>query len=355
MESNDHCGNPCPPPKLWEATRTASASCPAGMEPNVVTAERTFVSCISRQHAEEQALALAFEAAKAELVCRYQGTAQYMGECGIVQSATAFSTVSQDAADAAALVAAKAAADAICADAPFTSTQTVEVTANCPEGYVGEPATAEATATASSAISQEAADDLAYSLAYAQALDIATNMLGCSERESFTSTQTASYTATCPEGLMGEPSQATVQYTFTSYISQQDADETALSAAQSIAQTQAEAGLVCVPAFYTSTQEVTLTCPEGTFGDPSVGVGYGESTVSQQDADEQALAAAQANAESGLVCTPLFSSTQSYTVQCEGGGESTATETRYGVTQEDADAQALSAAQASAIAGCFPP
>lgn len=81
------------------------------------------------------------------------------------------------------------------------------------------------------------------------------------------------------------------------------------------------------------------------------------STISQLDADTKATAQAQAAATAALSqtgCATVYTSTQSYTAQCPVGSLGTtvtksATATSY-VSQHDADAQALTAAQAAATA-----
>lgn len=80
------------------------------------------------------------------------------------------------------------------------------------------------------------------------------------------------------------------------------------------------------------------------------------STISQQDADNKAYASALAQAQAALNCQSLFTSTQQYTATCPLGTMGnpnsvtmSATETSY-ISQDDADAKALAAAQAAAIA-----
>lgn len=77
------------------------------------------------------------------------------------------------------------------------------------------------------------------------------------------------------------------------------------------------------------------------------------SFISQADADSKALAAATLAANSALNCIHVYTSTQSYTVDCPlGNGQSvtkTATDTSF-ISQADADAVALADAKAQAQA-----
>ena len=84
--------------------------------------------------------------------------------------------------------------------------------------------------------------------------------------------------------------------TATSQISQTDADNIALAAACALAESE----LVCT---WTSTQSCTATCPPGTFGDSKTASSTYTSTVSQADADSNALAAACAAANAQLQCS----------------------------------------------------
>jgi len=116
---------------------------------------------------------------------------------------------------------------------PKTYTSTQEACAECPEGM--EPDGLEqgeecATASATSEISQVHADKLATDAALA----LAQSRLNCVAYW----TETAQYIAHCESGL---GSDVTRSATYTSYISQQDAQEQAAA----LAKTAAEAALVC--------------------------------------------------------------------------------------------------------------
>lgn len=91
--------------------------------------------------------------------------------------------------------------------------------------------------------------------------------------------------------------------TYTSTISQQDAINNALAQAQAAAAAALSyAGCAIV---YTSTETASATCPCGTFGIPNTVSASASATsfVSQQDANAQATAAALAVAQAQLNCT----------------------------------------------------
>lgn len=103
-----------------------------------------------------------------------------------------------------------------------------------------------------------------------------------------------SYTAHCPAGKFGDPVTKTIPAgTFSSEVSQENADAMALTAAQD----QAEEEIFC---YNFGNTEQTATCPEGESGDPvTKAAGTFFSNASQAAANAAALAAA----ESELVCT----------------------------------------------------
>ena len=111
-------------------------------------------------------------------------------------------------------------------------------------------------------------------------------------------TSTQSYTATCATGSNGTPS--TKVATRTSYVSQVAADAAALAAAQA----DAEFYLSCTPdvVAYTSTKTAIADCPSGYHGTQTTGTGTYTSAISQADADTQAMALAVADADSKLSC-----------------------------------------------------
>lgn len=146
-----------------------------------------------------------------------------------------------------------------------------------------------ASADASSELSQQDADNKATAAATAEA----EAQLNC--LPSWTATE--QFTATCPEGTLGVPNSITKSATYVSLISQLDAEQKAQAAAQVLA----EAALTCLTA-YESTQEATAECPLDTTGDPVTKTASYTSVISQEDADEQAYALALAAAEAELEC-----------------------------------------------------
>jgi hypothetical protein len=99
---------------------------------------------------------------------------------------------------------------------------------------------------------------------------------------------------------------------------------------------------------YTSSYTYKATCTSGSGIYESTKTAT--STISKADADTKAFNAAKADAESKLVCT--FTSTKSYTAnQCPAGQEGTYTSTQTAtstISQADADSKALAAAQTDA-------
>lgn len=108
---------------------------------------------------------------------------------------------------------------------------------------------------------------------------------------------------------------------------------------------------------YESTKTVTVSCIDGS-GDAVTKTGTGFSTISQQDADNQAIEAATAAANAELSCT--WTSTQTATARCAAGtsGEQTTASATYTshISQEDADTIAMEQAQvaANALLNCTP-
>lgn len=128
----------------------------------------------------------------------------------------------------------------------------------------------------------------------------------CEAVRTYESTQ--SYTASC---VTGQGPAITKTASATSSISQTDADDKALSQAKA----EAEAELICS---WTSTQEATAMCPQGTPGLPVTRSATYVSTISQADADANALAMAQSLANAALVCGP---STAKFIIGGLGGGD----------------------------------
>lgn len=141
----------------------------------------------------------------------------------------------------------------------------------------------------------------------------------------YTSTQTASFTAECQGPYEGEPVTVTKTVTRGSLVSQEDADDLALAAAEAQAEEEAEAALDCVHVVYSSTQTYTATCPEGYTGDPVTVEGHATSSSSQMAADTIAMAIAQEAAEAALACAPIvFTATSTQTAACPEGFQGSA-------------------------------
>ncbi len=172
------------------------------------------------------------------------------------------------------------------------------------------------------------------------------------------------YTATCPSGSSGTPVEVVVlAHTYSSTVSQSEANSLALSAAQ----TQALALISCTPdptIYYNTFQSYTANCPPGTVGSGvtvNKNAGTYQSFISVADANAIALAAATNEANAALVCTPTpttyVNTEQQYTASCPAGYiGSPVTITKLAGTYTslisiaDANAKALAAATAEANA-----
>lgn len=172
-----------------------------------------------------------------------------------------------------------------------------------------------------------------------------------------------SYTAQCQDGTTGANVTVTIDAgTIGSVVSVADANQKA----QDEAKQQATDRLVCTPntpTFTNDQQSATAYCTGGTGapqpdGSPKtviVPAGTYTSTVSKEDANAQALAAAQSQAAAQLQCT-YWNSEQTYTAVCQADNTKNVTKTiaakTYSSTlsQADADAQALNAAKVAANA-----
>jgi hypothetical protein len=174
-----------------------------------------------------------------------------------------------------------------------------------------------------------------------------------------------SATANCASGQTGNPVTVTIPAgTVASSTSQADANATALAQAQQ----QAQAKLDCqqpTVTYLNAAQSYTASCvgetgaPTPTGGTPvtvTIPAGQFTSTISQEDADDQAKAAAQSQAESQLTGCIWQNSAQTYTAICPVNSSVTASSTTPAgtysstVSQADADAQALTAAKNAANA-----
>lgn len=204
-------------------------------------------------------------------------------------------------------------------------------TATCPTGQTGDAVTVVKEAgTVGSALS--VADANARALQQAQ--DEANSRITCEDAETTFYSVAKSYTASCPgasddgtPASTGSPVTATIPAgRYTSIISQEAADDAAQTAAQALA----EAQRTCT--YRNKAQSYTATCPEGTTGDDvtvDVSAGVHSSTLSQEDANTKALAAAQTEAEGELDCGPtayiIGNTAQSGHVVCAPSGCAPAT------------------------------
>jgi len=285
-----------------DAEETSTATIPAG----------TFQSEISKSDANALALQAAIDEAEATLSCLFPNLAQtYEASCPedtvgspvsvTIAAASYFSYDSQDDANAKALAAAQAQAEAalVCR----WENEEVSYTASCSNGQTGSDSEYTVEAGEFSSLASQA-DANAQALAYAQVQAIAGLTCVWENTEQ-------TFTATCPGSIVdGDISPAGAQIgdevtvvvpagDYTSTVSQEDADAQALAAAQD----SAELDLECYWA--NSPQSFTAVCPEGYFGDPvlvTIPVATYTSEDSQADADEQALDAATEQAEEDLEC-----------------------------------------------------
>lgn len=222
-------------------------------------------------------------------------------------------------------------------------------TAYCQDGVTSHTETRQVC----SMVSAKHASDLAYQ----QAKEAAEAALNCPPPETvvYTSTKTASYTASCAEGYTGESKTAEAEATATSTESQAAADAAAQSQAEANAMAAATAMLECtLLPVYSSTKTATAYCQDGLEGAPYTATVTATSTLSQEDADNKAQLQAEQAAAAGLVCTlPVYTASATVTVACEDGSQSTASaEATSSVSYADAYENALSQADAIARSLC---
>lgn len=173
----------------------------------------------------------------------------------------------------------------------------------------------------------------------------------------------AQATATCPSGQIGNPVNITIPAgTVSSNISVADANQKALNEAQS----QANAQLVCQPSaatFKNTAQSFTAQCSTGETGAPApdgnpvtvtIPAGTITSSISQDDANAQALTLAEQEATAQLQCT-WWNRAQSFTATCPSPSVGSPVTVTIGahtvsstISQSDADATALNQAKVSA-------
>ena len=174
-----------------------------------------------------------------------------------------------------------------------------------------------------------------------------------------------SYTASCPTGQLGNSVTVSVPAgRFSSSLSQADADAQAMAAAQS--QAQAQLSCTSGSVFKNVAQSYTAVCqgetgapaPTGSSATVTVPAGTYQSTISQAMADAAALQAATIQAQAQLACT-FFNSAQTATVTCADSSQQSATVPAGAYTstlsQADADSQAMAQAQTLATNQCSLP
>lgn len=192
---------------------------------------------------------------------------------------------------------------------------TASYTATCGIGLYGSPVSMSATFTSQYSYADALANAQLQAQYSAQAAIIClpeppeVTILGIEPLAFRQFYSTATATVTCPANYYGPPSTVTV--TRTSTLSQTDADQLAFAAAYGLA----EASLVCtlnasplitvgvISPTYSATVTYTAVCAFGQTGSPATVVETATSTVSYQDAESIALAAASAAANAALNCT----------------------------------------------------
>lgn len=310
---------------MYTAYKDFTLSCPFGETGATYTASATASSIITQADADKKALGMAKALAVEYIECSFPPgetpvvfysvsvTASAAAQAGYqpriftvsLEPATVYSTVSQAAADAGALLSAQKQAEQArdAGQIPVFLNLAQTWSGTCGGGYL--PYSVEITVAAgthSSTISQSDASQAALASAKAQvAALLSTNCLIL-----YYST-VQSYTATCSGGLVGTPITVVKPEKFaTSTVSQADANATALAGATAAA----NALLSCAAGYYNTEQSASVSCV-GVFGPNWVGsnqsatvpAGNYFSTVSQADANAIALTAATDEATSKLSCS----------------------------------------------------
>lgn len=207
-----------------------------------------------------------------------------------------------------------------------------------------------------STVSKEEADQAALLKAQYMLLE---QLLGYCQTYYQNSEQTYNYT--CPMPKEGTNSATTPANTYVSFISQADANAQALAAAEAAA----IAGAACVDRYYNTRQVATVACEAPLIGPAGLGVVeagvYLDYTQEAADAAAYADALATATAAAAVNCITQFANTkQTFTATCEdeyGPGyagppsyyEIEANTYFSTISQEDADAKALAAAEIFAV------
>lgn len=309
---------------MYSSYKDFTLACASGETGTSYTASATATSIISQVDADAKALGLAKALAVEFIECEFvptpaapvyysvQATASANNQAGYqthtftvtLPAASVYSTVSQAAANAAAQTAAQVQANAArdAGQIPIFHNLAQSWTGVCSGSYSNYSVTITVPAgTLTSNVSESDASQAA--LASAKAQVAALLVIHCITTY-LSAVQT--YTATCGGGNVGTPVTVSnpVGYS-TSTVSQAAANAASLAAATAAA----NALIVCAAGYVNVQQSFTATCA-ATYGPNWVGTsktvtilaGVYFSTVSQADANSQALAAATSQAQSQLVC-----------------------------------------------------
>lgn len=263
---------------MYQAYKTYTLTCPADETGGSWTASASAASIISQTDADNKALELAQHTAQELLVCSFPPGTQPTIYLSVSKTATVYNTAGY---------------------------QTQSFVVTLPAGSVY------------SLVSQAAADNAAVVAANAQAV-----ALRNATQKPLWQNRAQTWSGSCAGSFVPFTSTITVAAnTFTSTVSQSDADQAALASAKSQVAAALSAG--CTVIYYSVTQTYTDTCSGGTVGAPITvtnPAGYSTSSVSQAAANAASLAAATATATSLRTASPCASgywnTAQSYTATC---------------------------------------
>lgn len=196
----------------------------------------------------------------------------------------------------------------------FLNDLPAQYTATCPSGQTGSVTATVPAGTVPSDIS--IADANAKAQAKAQR-DAQAALVCEDDTEGQFLSREVSATAACPGRSGNNPPALGTGVTvtlpagrFSSTVSQQAADDAAFASALAMAQRQLAGSNNCT--YQNAETSFTAECPEGDVGTNTVTIPEAtsayNSTISQQDANDKALAAAREQAQAGLVCTEADSS-----------------------------------------------
>ena len=305
----------------------------------------------------------------------------------VVEAGKYSSRISQEDADRQALEdiekngQAQANLNADCIEDPnfYTGRASKEFTKNdCEEGYYGSTVVVTQDDVTggpfTSTESQADADAKAMAAVEAQGQDVANAKGTCTAKPVYTGVASKSFVKNnCAEGAVGSSVTVTQDDVtggpFTSYDSQEAANELALAAVNEQGQEVANRKGVCTWTGRASQEFRKNDCEEGQIGSAitvdqdDVTGGPFTSTISQEDADAKALAAVQAQgqaiANAAGSCDDIIVYTGKYSAQftpkcesCHTGVPMTVTQNEVGgpftstISQEDADAKAKAAVEA---------